>query len=87
MLNQAYVTSLVASPIGIVLTGTPKVSVNYLLPSRIIDIHLLLFVIPNPIITGSPNTIIDNSPAARITDLVLLLPGPIITGSPNTFIN
>lgn len=45
---------------------------------------------PGSIISGSPDTIIENSPAARVGDLCSNCkgpPNPIIQGNPKTLIN
>ncbi len=87
MLNQAQVGSLVMNPIGIIPEGTTKMLTNWLPVARVTNFHLFLLVLPIPIMTGSPNTIIDGQPAARVTDLPMFLPGPIFTGAPTMYIN
>ena len=78
MLDQAKIGSLVANPIGIVIQGSPKQVYNSIPVSRVTDIHLWLFCIPSPIITGMPRYMIEGLLAARVTDIPAFLPGPII---------
>lgn len=87
MLNQAQIGSLVMNPIGIIPEGSVKFVTNWLPVVRVTNLHLFLMVLPIPILTGSPNMIIDNMPASRTTDIPMFLPGPIFTGAPTFYIN
>lgn len=77
MLNQASILSLTATA-GIVMTGTPRVVVEFKLTSRLTDIHLWLGLLPTPLITGSARIINTMLPNARVTDIPIILPGPVV---------
>ncbi len=57
--------------------------------ARITDQHACPAHGPGVITTGSPDVIIGNLPAARVTDIVLCagLPNAIVLGSPTVLIN